>query len=210
MKPVAIVMPSALILDYARCTRAAQLTAGVETTLIVSPDPDASGFSRTVNRGLEQVPAGHDVLVLNDDVAGFRQGWLAKLQEAMYSRPDIGVIGPSGNCATLPISRWTPDMTGMESVEHFPFFCTLIRRECLDAVGKLDERFIHYSSDYWFCDVARVKGWLVVWCKDVQVVHETHGSKQRQAWAGHDLSLYGLRVRRLRQEGLWAPVRPLS
>jgi len=210
MRPVAIVIPTAGIKDAAAVGKAATKTAGVETHLIISPDPDATGFTRTVNRGLEQVPDGYDVLLLNDDVEGFYPGWLAELQKAMYSREDIGVIGPSGDCGTAPIDTWEQgDGTGMVGVKWFPFFCTLIRRECYDQVGKLDEKFIHYASDYVFCDEARYRGWYVVWCRDVVLDHELNGSKRRQAWAGHDLSLYQLTVKRRMRRGTWVEARAL-
>lgn len=207
MRPVAIVMPSALIKDPEAVGKAATAAAGVDTALIISPDPDETGFSRTVNRGLAQVSEGHDVLLLNDDVEGFYPGWLEQLQAAMYSRVDIGIIGPSGDCVTAPIDEWEHgDGTGLLSVRWFPFFCTLIRRECYDQVGQLAERFIHYASDYDYCDQARDLGWYVVWCRDVVVDHETHGSLQRQAWAAHDLTLYQLMTKRRKARGEWLEV----
>jgi GT2 family glycosyltransferase len=207
MRPIAIVIPSAGIKDAVAVGKQACDLASVETKLIISPDPDQTGFTRTVNRGLEQVPEDYDILLLNDDVEGFYPGWLYELQTAMYGREDIGVIGPSGDCATAPIDTWQVGAgVGLVSVKWFPFFCSLIHRECYDQVGKLDERFIHYASDYVFCDEARYRGWLVIWDRDVVLDHELNGSNRRQAWAGHDLSLYQLTVKRRMREGTWIEV----
>lgn len=210
MRPIAIVIPTAGIKDADAVGARACETAGVETLLIISRDPEATGFSRTINRGWVQVPDGYDALLLNDDVAGFYPGWLAELQEAMYSREDIGIIGPSGDCATAPIDTWEMgDGTGIVSVRHFPFFCTLIRRECFEELGMLDERYIHYASDYDYCDRAHVAGWYVVWCRDVVIDHELNGSEQRHAWAMHDLTLYQRAAQRRKAEGQWPDPRAL-
>lgn len=210
MRPVAVVIPTALLKDAEAVGKAACEGAGLETHLIISPDPEGTGFTRTVNRGLAQVPDGHDVLLLNDDVEGFPLGWLAQLSEVMYSREDIGIVGPSGDCATAPIMSWDMgDGTGLLSVAHFPFFCALFRRECYDQVGQLDERFIHYASDYIYCDKARYLGWYIVWCRDVVVDHEVNGSARRKAWGGHDLSLYQHLLKRMKREGLWVEARAL-
>lgn len=210
MRPIAVVIPTIDEAVGQAIDQQVQATAGVETTIIISLDPARSGFTGTANRGLKRIPDGHDVLLLNDDNAGLYPGWLRQLQEAMYSREDIGIIGPSGNCETAPMKQWDKaDGHGLLSVQWFPFFCVLIRRECFDQVGLLDERFIHYSSDYEYCDRARLAGWHVVWCRDVTLDHQMHGSGEHQAWAGHDLSLYQLHLHRMQKAGQWQPVRAL-
>jgi len=64
------------------------------------------------------------------------------------------------------------------------------------AGGLLDESYIHYSSDYAYCDKARELGWGVALCSDLGLVHEVRGSGGQRVWLGHDLGLYDLRKRR--------------
>jgi GT2 family glycosyltransferase len=169
MPAIAIVMPTAQLRDAEAVGRRAQETADVDTKLIISPDnmDHPRGFTATVNLGLLQVPEDHDVLMLNDDVSGFELGWLKRLQDAMYSREDIGLIGPSGDSSTAPMALWQPGQTGMEAVRHFPFWCALIRCEAFHQVGHLDKRFIHYASDYEYCVRLQELGWYCVWLRDV-------------------------------------------
>jgi len=209
VRPIAIVMPTCGLQDAERVMAEAQKMAGVETVPIISHDPEQTGFTRNTNRGLRQVPDGHDVMILNDDVEGFYLGWLKTLRDGLYSRDDIGLIGPSGDCSTLPMALAPKGGEGMESVGWFPLWCALIRREAFDAVGLLDERYIHYASDCDYGDRMRSAGWLVVWHREVVLTHITAGSKTRRAWAGHDISLYELRKRRQLREGTWPALRSL-
>ena len=184
--------------------------AGVDTLPLISPDTEHTGFTATVNRGLSQVPDGHDVLIVNDDIDGFKLGWLQRLQVGLYSQERIGLIGPSGDCSTEPMKDLPGGGPGMVSVGWFPFWCALIRAEAFQEIGHLDPVYIHYSSDYDYCDRLREAGWAVVWMRSVVLVHTTGGSGKRQAWAGHDLSLYQLRLQRKKRRGQWVGAVSLS
>jgi len=203
MRPVAIIMPTIGTFDAGKVLGEAQATAGIECYPIIVEDMVRTGFSKTVNRGLAQVPDGHDVLFLNDDVSGWYEGWLAQLSETLYSRDDFGLVGPSGDCSTDPMRRWRIGDHGLVSVTHYPFWCALLRREVFDQVGMLDETFIHYASDYDYCDRIRAAGWLIVWMKEAMLQHVCGGSGKLQGWSGHDLSLYMLRRKQRGETGRW-------
>ena len=47
----------------------------------------------------------------------------------------------------------------------------MVRREALNAVGVLDERFFMYAEDVDWCQRCRVAGWEVVYFPDTEVVH---------------------------------------
>src|SRR5207248_1713807 len=49
--------------------------------------------------------------------------------------------------------------------------CLLVRRECFDQLGGLDERFFLYYEDVDFCRRARAKGWSVWYEPGVRVTH---------------------------------------
>ena len=49
--------------------------------------------------------------------------------------------------------------------------CMLIRREVVDQIGYLDERFFAYQEDADFCFQARKAGWEIYYVPKVQIIH---------------------------------------
>lgn len=49
--------------------------------------------------------------------------------------------------------------------------CMLIRREVIDQIGMLDERFFAYQEDTDYCVSARKAGWFVTYLPAAQIVH---------------------------------------
>lgn len=84
------------------------------------------------------------------------------------------------------MNKGRPGQTGTEVVRQISFWCVLMKREMLNELGLLDEAFIHYCSDNWYCEVMRRKGWQCIWAKAVFLVHQKHGSGLQGKWRGHD------------------------
>jgi GT2 family glycosyltransferase len=66
--------------------------------------------------------------------------------------------------------------------------CMAIRRETLQGIGPLDERFFMYFEDADLCRRARASGWLVYYVPGVEIVHQTGASsrnKPRAVWLMH-------------------------
>lgn len=148
--------------------------------------PVNAGFPAACNLGM-QLACGDELLLLNNDVT-VSPGWLDKLKRALYSEPDIGIVGPVTNYASgrqrvedvphqleafrrLPASpsdpsKWqvSPRLVGL---------CFLLRRELLHTVGFLDERFApgHYEDDD-YCLRARIAGYRLLIAGDCLVHHE--------------------------------------
>jgi len=122
------------------------------------------GYTRNINRALQSTVASHVVLLNSDAVV--TQGWLARLFEAMAAAPDVAAVGPLSNAASwqsVPLTRdsdgrWSSNpLTAGISIERmasavaacseaafpeFPLlngFCTLFRRDALEAVGWFDD-----------------------------------------------------------------------
>jgi GT2 family glycosyltransferase len=57
--------------------------------------------------------------------------------------------------------------------------CMLLRREVIDRIGLLDERFFMYGEDLDWCMRARDAGWTVRYEPDIVVQHQ-HGAASRQ------------------------------
>lgn len=181
---ISIVMPTVQP-KLARDTMAlAQLTAGCETRPYLVVDGKRRGFSRTVNAGWKS--ASGDVLILNDDIEWFQYGWLRILWEALYDDPSYGLVGPSGRSSTRPMCDGWPGQHGTEIVDHLPFWCVLVKEAVTGRIGHLDERFIHYGSDNYYCQVAKQAGYQCVWVRDVYLKHTHHGSGLITHWKEHD------------------------
>lgn len=64
----------------------------------------------------------------------------------------------------------------------------VVRRETLEKISPLDERFFLYFEDVDLCRRAREAGWPVFYLPDVEVLHQTGGSsrsKPRAIWLLH-------------------------
>lgn len=174
--------------------RLALITAGLEARVTVVYDKDHQGFTKTVNRGIRQT-AG-EVCLLNDDVRVFQYGWLRILHDTLMSGSSVGIVGPSGRCASVNKAGVSGDY-GYQNVHMLPFWCVLIKRAVFDEIGLLDEDFIHYSSDTWFCRLARRAGYRVIWDKSVYLEHDHQGSGLIKEWRIHDREVLVRKGRKL-------------
>lgn len=116
------------------------------------------------------------------------------LQNCYGSLPSVAseIIGPYAlDFLTKPWGKLGHRMSsraieedGCQVVDRVSFACTMIRREALEQVGLLDERFEFYSEDYdWF---KRLKdaGWQTIYCPQAQIVHHWGASSsQRSEWS---------------------------
>ncbi|MFC3748081.1 glycosyltransferase family 2 protein [Paenibacillus sp. GCM10012306] len=154
--------------------------------------PVNCGFPAACNLGL-QLASGDEVLLLNNDVI-VSAGWLSNLKAALYSAPDIGIVGPVTNYASgrqqvkteytdLPgyheaaeIAN-APDPRKWIGAKRLVGLCFLLKREVLESVGLLDERFSpgHYEDDD-YCYRARQQGYRLLIAGDCLVHHEGSAS----------------------------------
>jgi glycosyltransferase involved in cell wall biosynthesis/GT2 family glycosyltransferase len=125
--------------------------------VLVSPSAERRGFVAAVNRGMAL--SARDVVLLNSDTQ-VTAGWLAKLQAAAGSAPEIATATPFSNSATicslprfletnaLP-AGWSVAAFGRRVEERsrraYPRLptgvgvCLYIKRKALDQVGLFDE-----------------------------------------------------------------------
>jgi glycosyltransferase involved in cell wall biosynthesis len=157
------------------------------SNVVIRYNRQNEGFSLAVNQGIKLANKGNDVIVMNNDAIG-TEGWLWRLCEARDNLPEFGLLAPTQyllpHTRTFndhqPAARPDRDIevnishhhnnlvsgSGREAAEQrviealfVPFFCVLIKREALDAVGLLDEiRGRHYRSDRIYCDALRYMG----------------------------------------------------
>lgn len=149
--------------------------------------PSNTGFPTACNKGLK-LASGDALLLLNNDVIVSRN-WLKNMQRCLYSRRDIGLVGPLTNYASgrqqidmpytnleeMSLQLNEPDSTKWQRVDRIVGLCMLFKRELMEDIGLLDERFSpgHYEDDD-YCMRARNAGYRLIMSGDVFVFH--HGS----------------------------------
>lgn len=165
--------------------------------------PRNRGFPCAANAGLK-LASGDTVVLMNNDIIVSRR-WLDNMLACLYSAEDIGIVGPMANYASgsqhhplgyadltgfHEMTRETnrPDPGKWRNVQRLVGMCMVMKRELLDRVGLLDERYApgHYEDDD-YCYRARLHGYRLMVAGDTYVHH--HGSASfrhmpREALAG--------------------------
>jgi len=146
------------------------------------------GFAGGSNQGI-LAAAGDELLLLNNDVI-VTPGWLAGLRRALDFGPRIGMAGPvSNNVSGIQLDRGAAYGTGEEllayaaanaarnagqllRVDRLVGFALLFRRNLVNRIGLLDERFGRGNfEDDDYCRRARIAGFDLVVARDVFIHH---------------------------------------
>jgi GT2 family glycosyltransferase/glycosyltransferase involved in cell wall biosynthesis len=153
------------------------------------------GFSANTNRGLAASDPERDVVVLNSDVEALPR-WLECLQYAARGRADVGDVGIVGGQLQYPDGRiqfggtvrnrdrpewfdhryrfkpagWGPAgrMSPSLSVTGA---CMYVRRDLIQRIGMLDERYAMAYEDVDWCLRAWLAGFSVLYFPAAQLVH---------------------------------------
>ena len=156
------------------------------------------GFARAVNKAL-QVHQGRHVMLLNTD-AVLQPGCLKSFLDAFQQHTNLGILGAdllhedlssqnsSAPFPTLPgellnkslLRIFLPRKYSRKVIDHAaPFLkvdsvigaCLVIRKETLDAIGPLDERFFFFFEETDWCFQAHRLGWAVAIIPTARVIH---------------------------------------
>ncbi|MGA7989840.1 MAG: glycosyltransferase [Thermoanaerobaculia bacterium] len=158
------------------------------------------GFVRGNNAGIAAAPPDTDVVLLNNDVEIHQDGWLDALRMTAHASLDVGIVGcrlvlPDGRLLhagtyMLPDTYWGQQIGALEKdlnqyartrdVEGIVFACAYVKREVLERIGGLSEKFQSYFEDTDYCLRAREAGFRTVLCGAVTLVHHEHGSTSDQ------------------------------
>ncbi|MDP4173537.1 MAG: glycosyltransferase [Bacteroidota bacterium] len=150
------------------------------------------GFPIAVNQGIIR-SKGEYILILNNDTI-VTEGWLDRIIDVAKKDDSIGLVGPISNFVSgVQLDKEASYKNVIEMNEYarkvkeinqgqilqFPriaFLCTLIKRQVIEKIGGLDERFSpgNFEDDD-FCLRAQLAGFYTVIAKDVFIHH--YGSK---------------------------------
>jgi GT2 family glycosyltransferase len=146
------------------------------------------GFAKANNQGI-RVATGEYVILLNNDVI-LTDNWLERMIACAQSSPQIGVVGPSTNNATgQQVINYKIGLNESE-IQKFAYlhamkeagnwfevhrvigFCMLIKKEVIDKIGMLDERFGPGGfEDYDFCLRVKQAGYKIMVASDIYIYH---------------------------------------
>lgn len=145
------------------------------------------GFPKGCNQGIE-IATGDNILLLNNDTI-VTHNWLENLVECLYSSSDIGAVGAvTNNC-----SYYQAIQVSYKSLEEMQVFarrfnvsnpdkweerlkligfCMLIKREVVEKIGLLDERYTpgNYEDDDYSLRI-RKAGYRLMLCQDTFIHH---------------------------------------
>jgi GT2 family glycosyltransferase len=154
------------------------------------------GFGRGNNQAIAACDPQADVVFLNNDIEIHQPDWLERLQESAHSAQDVGIVGcrlrrSDGRLqhagAYMPLdSFWGQQIAAHEEdvgqytddrdVEAVVFACAYLRREVLQKVSLLDERYFAYFEDSDYCLTARALGYRTLCCGSVTLDHNENSS----------------------------------
>ena len=152
-------------------------------------------YARAVNQGIILSSARYVVTLSNDVFV--TDNWLSKLVSVMENYPKVGLLSPlTDNIGSpapnareaiaqfnLPVNGGSLEqINGLEErfgncLDLVSMFCAMIRRETIEKVGLLDERFFILANDDDYCDRVRLAGYETGVCLNCFVYHKHEATK---------------------------------
>lgn len=175
-----------------------------QTDLKVILNSENKGFPAGCNQGIK-ISKGDAILLLNND-AIVTPNWLYNMQKALYSSDDIGAVGPvSNSCSNYQQIKGS--YNNLEEMFEFAYnynvsnenlwkfktkligFCYLIKKEVIDKVGLLDERFTpgNFEDDDYSYRIL-CNGYKLLLCGDTFIHH--FGSASFGSFSQDYLNIY--------------------
>jgi GT2 family glycosyltransferase len=156
------------------------------------------GYAKAVNQAIT-VATGKYLLILNTDIT-LTETAVAQLVEFMAHTPDAGIAGgqllnPDGSNqnSIAPYPSLITELIGKSFLrlvfpgkyyhKHFSFktpvaidslvgAAILVRKEAIDKVGNLDERFFFYFEETDWCKRFVTQGYKIYFLPKVQIIHK--------------------------------------
>ncbi|MEM2618953.1 MAG: glycosyltransferase family 2 protein [Candidatus Hadarchaeales archaeon] len=141
------------------------------------------GFAKANNIGIKAA-RGDYILLLNNDTIIAQKDWLNNMVAAAEGDPRIGIvgcrlIGPDGTIQHAGgwfdirgTGHYVKDVDVITEVDYVTGAALLIKREVIDKIGLLDEKFspLYYEDTDW-CARCRKAGYKVVYTPKSTIIH---------------------------------------
>ncbi|MDD5438883.1 MAG: glycosyltransferase family 2 protein [Candidatus Omnitrophica bacterium] len=140
------------------------------------------GFIKAVNQGMRLSDAPYVCIMNNDTIPG--RGWLGRLIDFARTHDDVGLVNPlcGGHQAHgAGIDEYADRVAGNDGkfmeMNQCQGFCMLIKREVIDRIGYLDERFgMGGFDDTDYSMRAHKAGYRSIALHSAYVYHKEHTS----------------------------------
>ena len=190
---VDVVIPTLKPIQTQAATIAAiEATAGIPVRVYATCQPVSASKNR--NLGLDQA-TGSYIVMLDDDIEQFPQGWVKKLVDVLQNHPNCAMVSPQlarpDGSPGFMMGGVTPQRSGLTAATErkLPTACVAIRRNGL----RFDERFIGSGwEDDDYCAQLRAANPSAEFfvCHDVWVVHRNEMKNQRGPHWQHNKNLF--------------------
>jgi GT2 family glycosyltransferase len=187
-----------VVVDNASADNTTEMLRREFPSVTLIENPENHGFAAACNQGVRATDEPF-VLLLNPDTI-VELSALLRLLQVMRERPDVGACGPrilnpdgtlQPSCRRFPtlgtmllaelgwrrrylMRDWQHDDT--REVDQLMGSCLLLRREALEQVGLLDERFFLYFEEVDLCWRLKQAGWRVLFVHDATIIHSAGAS----------------------------------
>jgi len=156
--------------------------------IILKLNDENYGYPKGCNIGITLASKDNDILLLNNDTI-VTTNWLENLRKCLYSRDDIGVVGPV--CGKIDNLQYLElkykdfeemqekakennisDPNRWEEKVFLIGYCILMKREVFDKVGYLDENYTPgYIEDNDYSLRILKAGYKLYLCHDCYIYH---------------------------------------
>jgi GT2 family glycosyltransferase len=140
-------------------------------------NPDTIVLPGAINELIAYQESNPEVGICGPKVLN-RDGTLQKACRRGVSRPWAAFSYFSGLSSLFPSSKFFGgyllnylDENEIQEVDGISGSCMLIRRQVIEQIGYLDERYFAYQEDADYCFQAKVHGWQVVYIPTAQIIH---------------------------------------
>jgi hypothetical protein len=114
-----------------------------------------------------------DLIYAGDDTRIIEPNTIQRLHDVAYSDPKIGIVAPC-----IKGHHHYPQSLEFTEEKFVPFVFIYLKREVIDSVGYMDERFTGYGfDDCDFCYRTRQAGFKIGFANKIMIEHGVDGHK---------------------------------
>jgi len=130
------------------------------------------GFTKAVNQGIKVASRPYFAVVCNDTEVS--DGWDKSLIDTFKEDEKIRIVCPMSSSPQQTVYFDLFHRINHKFLywkEYVPFFCTMFKRDLVDEIGLLDERFFMYAQDTDYCERTLKKGFKIAVNLETTVKH---------------------------------------